>query len=85
MAQAFRDRFADARLTIIDAIAEADSVVLHLHVQATHTATARPITISGMVRYRVIEGKIAESWSNWDELGMLRQLGGQIVFPSSQS
>jgi predicted ester cyclase len=85
VAQAFRDRFADARFTIIDAIAEADSVVLHLHVQATHTATARPITISGMVLYRVIEGKIAESWSNWDELGMLRQLGGQIVFPSSQS
>jgi predicted SnoaL-like aldol condensation-catalyzing enzyme len=53
VAQAFRDRFADARFTIIDAIAEADSVVLHLHVQATHTATARPITISGMVLYRI--------------------------------
>jgi predicted ester cyclase len=83
--QAFRRRFPDALFTIIDAIAEADTVVLHLRLQATHAATARPIAISGMVLYRLVAGKIAESWSNWDELGMLQQLGGQIVVPWSQS
>ncbi len=85
VAQTFRRTFPDALFTIIDAIGEADTVVLHLRLDATHAATARPIAISGMVLYRLVAGKIAESWSNWDELGMLQQLGGQIVVPSSQS
>jgi predicted ester cyclase len=85
VAQAFRRTFPDALFTIIDAIAEADTVVLHLRLHATHAATARLITISGMVLYRLVAGKIAESWSNWDELGMLQQLGRQIVVPPSQS
>ena len=76
VAQAFRRKFPDATFTIIDAIGEADSVVLHLRLDATHATMGRPIIISGMVLYRVIAGKIAESWSNWDELGMLQQLGG---------
>jgi predicted ester cyclase len=85
VAQAFHGAFPDARFTLIDVIAEADSVVLHLRVDATHAATGRPVAITGMVLYRLRAGKIAESWSNWDELGMLQQLGGQIVVPSVQS
>ena len=85
VAQAFHRTFADARFTIIDAIAEADRVVLHLRVDATQAATGRPIAITGMVLYRLRAGKITESWSNWDELGMLQQLGGQIVVASLQS
>jgi predicted ester cyclase len=85
VAQAFRRSFPDATFTIIDAIAEADSVVLHLRLDARHAATDRPIAISGMVLYRLRAGKIAESWSNWDELGMQQQLGGQIVVPSLRS
>jgi predicted ester cyclase len=84
-AQAFHRTFAEARFTIVDAIADADRVVLHLRVDATHAATSRPIAITGMVLYRLRAGKIAESWSNWDELGMLQQLGGQIVGASLQS
>jgi predicted ester cyclase len=85
VAQAFQGAFPDARFTIIDVIAEADRVILHLRVDATHAAQARPVTITGMVLYRLRAGKIAESWSNWDELGMLQQLGGQIVVASVQS
>src|SRR5690242_15542437 len=82
-ARAFRSTFPDARFTIVDAIAESDKVVLHLRFLATHSAGGRLISMTGMVLYRLVAGKIVESWSNWDELGPLKQLGGQVVRDSS--
>jgi predicted ester cyclase len=33
------------------------------------------VDCSGIVISRIEEGKIAEDWANFDDLGMMRQLG----------
>jgi predicted ester cyclase len=83
VANTFFRNFPDATFTILDAIAEGDVVVLHLHVQGTHSASGRPISVTGMGLFRLVDGKITESWSNWDELGMSQQLGGRVVFDAA--
>jgi predicted ester cyclase len=83
VANTFFRNFPDATFTIFDSIAEGDSVVLHLHVQGTHSASGRPISVTGMGLFRVADGKIVECWSNWDELGMSQQLGGRVVFDAA--
>ena len=79
-ANTFFRKFPVATFTILDTIAEGDIVVLHLLVQGTHGASGRPISVTGMGLFRLIDGKITESWSNWDEFGMSQQLGGRVVF-----
>ena len=37
--------------------------------------TGRPFSVTGMTVAHVQNAKFVESWSNWDTLGMLRQLG----------
>lgn len=81
VAIAFRTAFPDCHFTIQDLVAEDDKVVAHLTIQATFTGpwfelapTGQRLAITGMILYRFAEGKIVESWSNWDELGLLRQL-----------
>jgi predicted ester cyclase len=37
-------------------------------------ATGRRASWTGIVIDRVANGKIAESWANWDTFGMLQQL-----------
>lgn len=82
VASAFRTAFPDCHFTIEALVAEADKVVAHLTIQATFSGpwydlvpTNQRFMITGMVLYRFAEGKIIESWSNWDELGLRRQLG----------
>lgn len=33
-----------------------------------------------MIFVQLREGKIIETWSNWDEFGMFQQIGGKFVF-----
>jgi predicted ester cyclase len=83
VADTFLARFPDAQFTILDAIAEHNTVMVHLLVQATHAETGRVIIVTGMELIRLANGQIIESWSNWDELGLFQQIGGRMVFESS--
>ena len=38
-------------------------------------ATGRPVTITGLVLYRVADGAIAEMWEELDRLRALQQMG----------
>jgi predicted ester cyclase len=38
-------------------------------------STNKKATITGIEIYRIANGKIAERWGNFDQLGMLQQLG----------
>ncbi len=78
MAAAFPDR----RYAIEALIAEGDLVAAQVTLTATHTGqffdtapTGQPIAITGTIIYRFVAGKIAASWGNWDNLGLMRQLG----------
>ena len=36
---------------------------------------SRPASLTGITRSRFADGKIVESWTEWDRLGVLRELG----------
>jgi predicted ester cyclase len=37
--------------------------------------TGKQATISGIEIYRIASGKIGERWGNFDQLGLMQQLG----------
>jgi steroid delta-isomerase-like uncharacterized protein len=85
---AYRTGIPDLAATIDELIVSGDSVVISITLSGTHTgnlmgipATGNPLSVHGMVRSRLQEGKIIEEWEILDMLGMFQQLG-VISFPS---
>ncbi|GHO42125.1 ester cyclase [Ktedonospora formicarum] len=80
-----RNAFPDVHVTTEDLIAEHDKVMCRLIVQGTYASpfgmltsiptTGKPITVSGVVIFRVVGGKIAEDWYHIDTLSIMQQLG----------
>ena len=78
----YRRAFPDLRVTVEDLIAEGDKVAARLRFRGTHLGdlngiapTGRRVDFTGIVISRVEGGRIAEDWANFDDLGMMRQLG----------
>jgi predicted ester cyclase len=78
----YRDAFPDIRIIIEQTVAEGDVVAVRWNGAATHrghglgfAATNRRAQFGGMVFARVSDGKLVEGWNNFDQLGMLLQLG----------
>ena len=78
--------FPDLRVTIEDQVAEGDKVATRWRVRGTHqgemmgvSATGKQVTFTGTQTDYISGGKIVESWSNWDTLGMLGQIGAGPV------
>jgi steroid delta-isomerase-like uncharacterized protein len=87
MIGAFRRAFPDFVVAVEDQIAEGDRVAVRWTARGTHNgdlwgiaATGKEVTFSGVSVYRFAIGRIAESWSNWDTIGLMQQLG---VIPSA--
>jgi len=79
---AYRDAFPDVKIEIEDMVAEGDKVAFRWSATATHrgnglkfAATNKPVRFAGMGIIRVENGKLAEGWNIFDQLGMLQQLG----------
>lgn len=84
---ALRAAFPDAVLTVEDMLAEADRVVTRYTIRGTHRGiyagippTGQRIVIHGMTLFRLSAGKVIESWSYWDDLDLLHQLGAIPCF-----
>jgi predicted ester cyclase len=67
---------------ILDQVAEGDKVVTRLRAVGTHDGdlpgvprTGNPLDVTATVVHRIEDGKIAEKWSDRDELKLLAQLG----------
>ncbi len=78
----YRTAFPDLRLTIEDLIAEGDTVMARWSCHGTHKGdlngmapTGKQFTISGVTIARLLNGKLAEGYVNWDALGLMQQLG----------
>jgi steroid delta-isomerase-like uncharacterized protein len=74
--------FPDLRITIEDQIAEGDKVVTRWTTHGTNTgslfgmpATNKSAIITGITVDHMVDGKTVETWTNFDALGMLQQLG----------
>ena len=81
-ARGYRDAFPDLRLTAEQVIADGDFVATRWTARGTHRGdlfgiapTGKETTVTGMTIDRWEHGKLAESWTNWDTLGLLQQLG----------
>jgi steroid delta-isomerase-like uncharacterized protein len=77
-----RGAFPDIKVKVEDVFGADDKVVLRWSAVMTHTVDAFGLPASGRtVRSRGItiasikDGKIVEGWDNWDQLGMLEQIG----------
>jgi steroid delta-isomerase-like uncharacterized protein len=78
----YRDAFPDIEITLDDQFAAGDRVVDRWTGRGTHhgelmgiPATGRPVTATGISIHRIADGRIAETWNQYDAAGMLRQLG----------
>jgi steroid delta-isomerase-like uncharacterized protein len=78
--------FPDAQLTIEELIGEGDKVVARWTIRGRQQqefmgipATGKQITITGIGIYRFAGGKFAEIREQFDQMGMMQQLG---VFPA---
>jgi steroid delta-isomerase-like uncharacterized protein len=78
----YRAAFPDLRIMIDEQIAEGPLVATRWTARGTHRGdfngippTGRESTVTGITIDRVSNGQIAESWTNWDTFGLLKQLG----------
>ena len=78
----YQTAFPDAQVVVDDQIAEGDRVVTRYTARGTHQGdfaglppTGRQITSSGISIDRIEGGKIVESWNEFNQLGLLQQLG----------
>jgi steroid delta-isomerase-like uncharacterized protein len=77
-----RSAFPDMNVTIDDVIEQGDKVVARWTATMTHMGdflgiapTGKQATITGTSIQRISGGKIVEGWDNWDQLGLLVQIG----------
>ena len=84
--QAFVERlraaFPDMSVTVEDAFGAGDKVAVRWSATMTHQgsdlgipASGKRVHITGITILRIVDGRIVAGWDNWDELGMMRQIG----------
>jgi predicted ester cyclase len=78
--------FPEGRWTVEDQVAESDKVVTRWSFTGIHRGdlmgiapTGKQVTTSGVMIDRIVGGKIAEEWEEYDALGMMQQLGAVPV------
>jgi steroid delta-isomerase-like uncharacterized protein len=74
--------FPDLHFTIEDQIISGEKVAMRWFATGTHTGplgaappTGKPVRIGGLIFDRVVDGRVAERWEQWDQPAMLQQLG----------
>ena len=79
---AFTTGFPDSRISIESCIAEGDIVVTRWTLAGTHKGTfqgipptGQPVGFAGIEFNRVVNGRVVEHWSMFDNLALLRQIG----------
>ena len=80
-----RRAFDDFHISVEDQVAAGDKVVTRFTISGRQAGEFAGIPPTGKFArvmatgiYRVVEGRIVESWLNWDALGMVRQLGAGV-------
>jgi steroid delta-isomerase-like uncharacterized protein len=78
----FRTAFPDGKFVIEDLVAEGDKVVFWGYFTGTHQGplegvppTGRQVKVRDVDLFILRDGKVIESWTHFDESGMMQQLG----------
>ena len=75
--------YSDIQYTFLDILAEGDRVVIHWRFSGTHRGehlgvapSGNRVTVQGLALIRIVDGKVVEDLSYWDDLSVLNQLRG---------
>jgi len=75
------DQFSDLKVTVLDAVASGDMVATRVLFQGTHTGecmgiapTGKRIEFEALENFKVVNGKIVESWGYWPDMEIQRKL-----------
>jgi predicted SnoaL-like aldol condensation-catalyzing enzyme len=74
---ALRSEFSDFHVAPIVSLCEADLACMHWSVDCKHTASGKPVHLTGMSVVRIKDGQFLEAWQNWDAAGVAKQVSGQ--------
>jgi len=81
-ARGWKQAFPDLKMTVTQEIAEGDLVTVLWTGTGTNTgegnglpATGKSGQLRGITIWRIVNGKIVEEWSEFDQLTILKQLG----------
>lgn len=76
-------QFSNLKITFLDIFAEGDMVTTRIRFEGIHSgtcqgvpATGRNISFEALENFRVVNGKIVESWGYWPDDDIRRQLSG---------
>jgi steroid delta-isomerase-like uncharacterized protein len=77
-----RGAFPDIKIVVEQAFGVEDQVVVRWSATMTHRgddlgvpASGKTVRLGGVTMVRIRDGQVVEGWDNWDQLGMLRQIG----------
>jgi predicted ester cyclase len=91
-ASAFYAGFPDLRHNVELAIAEADRAAVRFTLLGTHTGnflgiepTGRSVVVTATAIMHIVEGRVAELWAEFDQLGLMRQLTAPIEATSAEN
>jgi predicted ester cyclase len=81
LATGTREAFPDATFTIDDVVADGDTIAVRWTMTGTHEGpladeepTGRTVELAGMEFDRFTDGLLRETWTQSDQLGLLRQV-----------
>ena len=82
----FREGFPNLKIDVEHSVADENNISIAYTVTGTHRgifmgipATGREISARGVQIARFVDGKIVERWGSSDQLGILQQLGANVV------
>ena len=82
MLTGFIAAFPDLHFTIEDQVVAGDTVAIRWTAEGTNTGpfgdvppTGKRVRVDGLIFDRVVGGRVAERWEQWDQPSMMRQLG----------
>ena len=74
--------FPDIHFTVEDQVIQGDHVAFRWHATGTHRGplgaappTGKTVSVDGLIVDRLVDGKVAERWEQFDQALMLQQLG----------
>ncbi len=87
----WREAVPDLRMDVLQMVAECDRVVVHWSGSGTNSGTGNGLpatgrTISGlwgMTIFRIVDGRIREEWTSFDQYEMLKQMGLLAAAPAA--
>lgn len=78
----YRTAFPDLSMVVEDVMADGDKVAVRWRSEGTHQGeleglapTGKRVSVTGITIDQWRDGKLVETWTQWDNLGLARELG----------